>query len=76
MCYDDSMQSKVVVGVAIVVLGIGGLFLWDKSQKNKECEDRALAASVDTYPISEYPNTDQRAALQEDYERRYMSNCQ
>lgn len=62
-----------IIIVTVIILGI---VWWQNNQSRSDCEDRALIAATDTYPIDEYPDTNKRAQLQEQYERRYISqNC-
>ena len=69
----ESTNSGVVLAL-IVIFIISGLFIWDKRQAREDCELRANTASVETYPMNEYPDTNERARLQSDYEQRYLES--
>jgi uncharacterized protein YxeA len=68
--------AGIITIVIVIAVIIGGLFLLDKRQARQDCEDRALVAATDQYPINEYPDTAQRSQLQEDYEQRYLQSCE
>ena len=69
------MDNKVVTLSVIIAVVLGGLWLLSKNQEHKDCEARAVKASIETYPIGEYPNITQRTQLQQSYEQRYKESC-
>jgi len=74
VCYDSNM-SKVFALIVVVILVLVGLYFYDKRNDRRDCEDRAVAAAVDTYPPSQYPDTTQREGLQTTYKNRYLETC-
>lgn len=68
-------MSKVIAGVILLLVIAIGLFIWDKGQAQNDCEDRAIVAATDTYPINEYPDTAERSRLQATYKQTYMESC-
>lgn len=66
---------NVITYAIIGVFILGGLWFFDKKQSTNECNDRALAAAIDTYPISEYPDANERDILQKGYIEKYKQSC-
>jgi hypothetical protein len=68
-------QNKITTVIIIGILIWGGLTLYDRHQAKRDCDYRALAAAIDQYPLSEYPDTQQRDVLQQAYEDKYLETC-
>lgn len=69
-------STNWAVWIIIIVLVLGGIWLFNEKQKMDDCKDRALEAAIDVYPIDDYPDTSERAKQQAEYEQRYISqNC-
>lgn len=66
-------MRKIGIGIVMLLL-VGGAIIWSQDKDRRACEDRAVAAAVDWYPASDYPDTNERAQLQEDYKQRYITN--
>jgi len=69
------MKKVVIIGVAIIIT-VAGLYIFASyQQQHKDCENKALEAAVETYPINEYPNTGKRQSLQNSYQAKYLETC-
>lgn len=75
---NQRVNNNNLIGWAVIIVAVAcGVLLINMYRVNKECEDRALEASVEAYPINEYPDTNERARLQGQYEQRYIQqSCQ
>lgn len=71
----DIPSTITTVAVIVVLLVIvGGIFLTQRNRSN--CENDAARASIEMYPVSEYPDTGERSRLQDTYKQTYMESCQ
>ncbi len=61
----------IVVFVVIIV----GYFAYMDYEKRTECEEMALIAAIDTYPIDSNPSAAVRDSQQKAYQYRYMQSC-
>jgi hypothetical protein len=69
-------MSKVWTVAGILLLALIVFISYQATQDNS-CRTAALNASVDAYPIDQYPDTSVRGIKQKDYESRYIGdNCQ
>lgn len=64
-----------IAWIFVIVVIVGGLYILDQKWKLDNCREMALAAAVDEFPISEYPNAGEREILQGDYRREYERSC-
>lgn len=63
--------SYILVAAAFVL----GVFWYLNHSKTKSCEDKALAASVEEVTRHDFPDTNERAAAQGEYKKRYIEAC-
>lgn len=63
--------TAIVVAVAIIAIGYA---IYHNNNMN-DCKSNADKAAIETYPISQYPDTAQRSSLQEAYKQKYLQSC-
>jgi flagellar basal body-associated protein FliL len=68
-------KLSVIVILVVMVMFVGGYFIYNYWSDSRKCDDMALTASVEEVTPSMYPNASDRGYEQKQYQRRYKQTC-